>query len=160
MEKTLIIDGEKFTVNAPYSEGHICTAAEARTLNQTRAENIGNNFRKSVKEKKAKGESLASLIDEIRQYDAEYSFASGRGGPRVAVDPVEREARKIAIEAITAKLKEQGRKFKDWYAEKGEESAETKIDDIANRDATLKLAKKRVALKKSSVEAAEDFQVD
>ena len=44
--KTITILGEKFEITAPYAEGQTLTAVEARVLNQTRAENIGNNLRK------------------------------------------------------------------------------------------------------------------
>ena len=46
---TITIQGESFSVDMPYSEGHVCTSTQAGALNQTRAENLRNNFASSVK---------------------------------------------------------------------------------------------------------------
>lgn len=142
-QKTILIDGEQFTVNAPYAEGHQINAAEAKVLNQTRAENIGNNFRKAVKEAKEKGESLDAVRSKLAEYDAAYEFTLG-GVTRQAIDPVEREARAIAKEAIRAKLAKDGRKIKDVP----EEKLEAAIEQLIGTEQILKLAKQRVAAKK------------
>jgi hypothetical protein len=48
--KTKTIEGKNFEISQPYEEGHVITAIEARVLNQTRSENIGNNVRAKLKE--------------------------------------------------------------------------------------------------------------
>lgn len=114
----LTIQGLTFDVPTPYAEGHPLTAVEASTLNQTFAENLRNNFSKTVAKakeeaEKARGEKAELTSDEITQlqtdfatYAAEYKFA-GRSAPRTPVDPVLREANKMARELITAALKAQ-----------------------------------------------------
>lgn len=139
-DKTILIDGEQFTITAPYVEGHQINAAEAKSLNQTRAENIGNNFRKQVKEAKEKGESLDAVRTALAEYDASYVFTLG-GVTRVAVDPVEREARKIALAAIKNKLAKEGRSIKDV----DEAKLEAAVEKVMLQDDVIKLAKQRVA---------------
>ena len=46
--KTISTQGVTIEVAEPYAEGHTCTAAEAKALNQVRAENVRNNTRKAT----------------------------------------------------------------------------------------------------------------
>jgi hypothetical protein len=122
---TITIQGLPFEVDRPYVAGsHELTAGEAHALNQTRAENLRNNFasvvRKAMDEYR-KANSLAedaevpvteldkeALDEAFANYVSEYEFAlGGGGGPRTPVDPVLREAQSIALkkvkEALSAK---------------------------------------------------------
>jgi len=146
--KKISISGETFDVSEPYEEGHRISAVEAKVLNQTRAENIGNNFRAEVKKARENGQGLEELRDKLAEYDSQYTFSMG-GSARQPVDPVEREARKIARDAIRAQLASEGRKIKDVDAER----LEAAIDQVAFQDDVLKLAKKRVADLKRNVAA-------
>lgn len=137
--KTITIAGEKFEVTSPYTAGMPLDEAMARTLNQTRSENIGNNFRKQV-EKAAQEGKLDDVRRAIAEYDAQYTFAVPGSGTRVVRDPVEREARAIARTAIVAHLAKSGRKIKDV----DEEKFEAELEKYAQRDDVLKMAKKRV----------------
>lgn len=118
--KKISIYDLEFDITQPYEEGQTINAHEAKTLNQTRGENISNNFRSEVKKvlDLPEGAEREAKLDELRsrfaQYDAEYSFASGGG--RVS-DPVERRARQIIKDAFSAHLATQGRKLKDVPAE-------------------------------------------
>lgn len=146
--RTLTIQGYSFEIPAPYAEGHALTAIEAKVLNQTFAENIRNNVAKRVKEAVDAGQDPASIVAE---YASTYEFTTpGTGGTARKLDPVEREARTIAREAIKAQLAEQGRKLKDVDPEK----LEAAIDTVASREEVLKEAKKRVAAKAKTVELA------
>ena len=81
--KSISISGTAFEVAEPYAEGHTVNAIEARVLNQTRAENIGNNFRKGVQAALALAEgptrdaALAKVLADLQAYDAQYIFTSG-----------------------------------------------------------------------------------
>lgn len=153
--KAKLIDGESFNISQPYAEGHVCTAAEAKTLNQTRAENIGNNLRELVKEAKKKRDAgdatdFNGLADVIAKYDAEYTFSmGGGGGTSRKMDPIEREAHKIATETIKAHLAKTNRKINVAPEGETEESWAEKIDAQRDKlmasDDVVKLAKKRVA---------------
>lgn len=145
--KTILIDGEGFEVSTPYVAGHAITEIEAKVLNQTRAENIGNNFRKAVKSAKspegqAKGESIEAVRGLLAKYDAEYTFTAG-GVARVPIDPIEKEARSIARDAIKAKFKKDGKDIKALPEGKLDEL----IDKVAVQDNVIKLAKERVKAK-------------
>lgn len=87
---TIIIQGHSFETTLPYSEGHVIDAAEAGVLNQTWVENIRANFAKRVPQG-ANGEMLEDLRDQFKQYVEAYEFR-----PRGAIDPIEREASRLA----------------------------------------------------------------
>lgn len=141
--RILTIDGKQFTIRQPYEAGHVLNEAEAKTLNQTRAENVGNNMRKKVKE----GASDA----DVQQYDTDYEF-SVRAAGRKALDPVEKEALKIAKDAV-----------KNDYIKKGidvksvsEEEFDAKVERAMSMEKVQELAKKRVAeAKKRAAKEAE-----
>ena len=138
--KTISINGRAVEVSEPYAEGQTITAIEAKVLNQTRAENIGNNFRKQFKDAGEDEAKIAEALEALRTYDKEYKFSAG-GVARAPVDPVEREAMKIAREAIKSALAEKGKKMKDVDQEKLAEL----IERTATQEDVLKLARKRVA---------------
>ena len=87
------------------------------SLNQVRAENVRNNCAKKVKTATADlaegaeitSEAMAALSAEVAAYDSAYVFnmATVSAAARV-VDPVEREAIKLARANVTALLKEKG----------------------------------------------------
>lgn len=105
-----------FTISAPYAEGHVLTKAEAGVLNQTRAENLRNNFAGVIKKKleeigkeepprsELSDDELGTLRAQFEEYESTYEF-QGKRSTRAPVDPVRREAVKIARETITAALK-------------------------------------------------------
>lgn len=119
---TITIQGLPFEVDRPYVAGtHELTAGEAHALNQTRAENLRNNFASVVRkamEDYRKANGLAedaevpvteldkeALDEQFAQYASEYEFAiGGGGGPRTPVDPIAREAQRIALTKVKAAL--------------------------------------------------------
>lgn len=152
-QKDLSIHGEKFTITAPYAEGHVLTAAEAKTLNQVRGENIANNFRSAVRDAlDGKGEGLDAVRQQFAEYDAKYNFSMG-GSRREPVDPVEREATAIAKAALKELIREQkGMSLKDYLAVEGnQEKYDANVERISAQDDVLKEAKKRVAQRKKTV---------
>lgn len=142
-EKSLTIAGESFTVNLPYAEGHTLTAVEAKALNQTRCENIRNNLAKQVKDLKEAGNfDQAAFQKVVSEYDSNYTFATpSAGGGRKTMDPVEKEARKLAREMIKAALERQGTKIGDV----DKDALAAKIDEVADMPDVVKEAKAVVA---------------
>lgn len=121
---TITIQGLEFSVDYPYKAGTIdLTPGEASALNQTRAENLRNNFAAQIKRaldeyretnKIPETEELSSTVldkDELDKDFAEYAKAyefgvrNLGGGGRIPTDPVEREAYKIATEKVREALK-------------------------------------------------------
>lgn len=153
--KSKIIHGTAFDISQPYAEGHVCTPAEARALNQVRSENIGNNVREKLKELLDAG-NTAEATALVAARDAEYVFNMSSGSGSVKRDPVETEARKIARELIKDNLSQNGRKL--TVAPEGEtdeswkEKIENEVDRISALDDVLKMAKKNVAEKQKRSE--------
>lgn len=105
----ITIAGRQFEVSSPYVAGaYELSEGEAHTLNQTRHENIRNNFAKKVKEAGA-DVSLEQLQAQVSEYDSKYEFGVRGTGEGVSRDPVETEAKSLARLAIRGALKEQGK---------------------------------------------------
>lgn len=156
MTKVISIAGVEVEVSAPYEAGHVLTEAEAKSLNQTRAENIGNNFRKAIKaaqEGVEGAEPLTAVLTKLAEYDKSYEFTIGSsGGSRATLPPLEKEARRIAKNWIAGKLKEAGKTFKTYVEENGKEYAEGKIIEVAAADAVQAQAKKNLAAASKTAE--------
>lgn len=158
MSREITIYGLSLSITAPYGEGHVLNAAEANVLNQTRAENIGNNVRAKIKELQAEDKTFSDEAKQkaqklISEVDADYTFSMpGSGGGRRVADPVEREAISIARDLIGRKLKEQGKTLKG-VMESNKDALEAKIAEVAASDAVMAEARKRInARAKLSVE--------
>lgn len=141
------IAGILFKLDDPYAEGHSCTAQEAKALNQTRAENICNNFRDKVK--KAAEEAggtlpeakIAEFQEEISQYASTYIF-SAAGGGRVT-DPVEREAKAMATQALDAIIRAKGM-TPSAYKKENKEKYDQNIATLMQKEEIIKGAQKIV----------------
>lgn len=161
-KKTKVIAGEVFEITAPYAAGHVLTEAEAKTLNQVRSENIGNNVREKVKELIEAGK-LQEARDLVAEKDATYEFTLATVGASTKLDPVEREARSIAKEVVKAKLAEKGLKIstppegetKESWAEK----IEANIEKFAATEQVMAEAKKAVNAKKKRLDALAGLEV-
>ena len=160
-KKTMTVQGVSVEVTQPYAEGHTVTDAEAKALNQVRAENIGNNLRKAIKDMlEADGATTESVQKaaqaEVTKYDGEYQFtlASVGGGSAARLDPLTKECRAIARNFIGMKLKEAGTSQKDYLAKNGADSIKVKIIELADNEQIVAAAKKSLAerAKMSNVE--------
>ncbi len=154
--KSKIIAGLSFELSQPYVEGQSINAAEAKTLNQVRSENIGNNLRDLVKKAIDAGKT-DELAAAVAKYDTDYVFTmASAGGTSKSLDPVERKARSMAKDVVKAKLAGQGRKLTDIPAgltkEEWEEKLANAIDTVANSADVLKAAKKAVEDEKKRTE--------
>lgn len=159
--KEITIAGKPFTVLQPYDAGHTLTEAEAKALNQVRAENIRNNMASKVKaafEGTAKdGEPTeANIVDFVAAYDGEYEFTlASVGGGKRPTDPVEIEALSIArglfADHVKAKLNLTVKAVKEKI---GDDAYNSKIAEIALRDNVVKEAKRRVKQRQEAAESA------
>lgn len=122
---SLTIAGLTFSAAPRYSAGHVLSANEASALNQTRLENLRNNFANTVsahreevakargievKDVKAEDLDKAGLEAKFAEYEAGYEFGTRKGGGRIG-DPVEREMRAIAKSLVIEALKSKGIKI-------------------------------------------------
>jgi len=151
------IQGISFAIPQPYVAGSLeLTEGEASALNQTFAENVRNNFSKTIQDAEAdyrkanglaegaevardqldKGALETKLAEYVRSY--EFGVRSIRGA-RVPTDPIGREAHRIATEIIKNALKQKGIKIdsvsKEWMADnvKALIDAQPAITDEAKR---------------------------
>lgn len=154
------INGLQFELSAPYAEGHAISAIEARVLNQTRAENIGNNTRAKIKEMQDANASEQEIQDFVAQVDASYEFTAAGVSASRKLDPVEREAVKIAREALKAHLSQTGRKItvapEGLSDDEWEEKVQSEIDRISALDEVVKQAKKAVDAKNKQAQSLAD----
>lgn len=146
--KTKTIEGKNFEISQPYTEGHTITAIEARVLNQTRSENIGNNIRAKLKAAIEEGQSDDALAQLVADLDASYEFTAAGTRAAAKLDPYEKEARKMARDLIKQNLAETGRKLtvppEGTTQEEWDEKIEAEVDRIATLDVVLEAARKEV----------------
>lgn len=154
----LTIAGEAFEVNEDdrLHEGAQMTAGMAASLQQTRRENIRNNFSKRVNDALKNGWDEAKhneLQEALRSYSERYEFgvrAEGSGtGPRVT-DPVEREARDEAKKIIS----------NAYFAKTGQRVKAAEINEVLddymqeNGEALRSEAKERIAKREQAGQSA------
>jgi hypothetical protein len=161
-KKEITIAGVAFEVLQPYAAGHTVTEAEAKALNQVRAENIRNNCASKVKaatEGTAKeGEPTAANIAEyVQAYDAGYEFTlASVGGGKRATDPVEVEALRIARDQFSAWATSKKTTLKAIKEKIGEEAYNGKLAELAERPENVKEAKRRIAERAKTAESVLD----
>jgi len=137
--QTLLIQGVSFIGPAPYAEGHVLTASEASVMNQTYGENLRNNFATKVKAAKdlavkattgvegiepsdtLSAETLSALAAEFAAYAAAYVF-HGKRTAKAPLDPVGKEAHKIAKSLVLEALRKRNIDLKTL--------AEGKLDEL------------------------------
>ena len=148
--KQITVQGVLVDIDQPYESGHTITEAEAKALNQTRSENIGNNVRKAVKELVDAGgdstgiQKAAQKLVSEKDKGYEFTLASiGGGGARL--DPLTKECHAIARNFIGAKLKELGKTQKQYLEANGEDAIKIKVAELAEHPEILKAAKKALA---------------
>lgn len=160
--ENVTVQGLVFSAAKPYEEGHALTAIEAGVMNQTRIDNIRNNFAHKVRKscEDASVDKSHELTDEIKKllqvsfvdFEEGYEFGSRQGGREA--DPVRREAMDLATKAVKDKLRSMGHKLSDVGAEKIRELAENAIE---TKPAFMEKATAIVAARTA---AADDLTID
>lgn len=111
------IAGQTFNIFQPYAAGHVLTANEAASMNQTFAENVRNNFAKRVKEAvEAGGFDQDVFQGSLDDYMSDYEFGQRSGGGGRTSDPVEAEALRISKDKVRGALSKKGIKVSDVAA--------------------------------------------
>lgn len=168
--QAIVIQGYDFTIPAPYAEGHALTANEAAAFNQLYAENIRNNSASRIKAAKeaaekqgvefsldtwmvGEGEDAVTLRASIEDYAAGYEFGARRTSTKEPVDPVQREAFRIAKEVVSKQLSDKGIKQKDL----AEGVYDAHVETVSKLEKVQKLAAKRVKEREGLL--GEDFDL-
>jgi hypothetical protein len=159
----ITIAGEQFEVGAPYAEGHVLTAIEAGVLNQTFLENVRNNCASKINAAKKAAEEAkvpfnidatvevpgenegdaptsTTLRRQVQDYASAYTFQQRQARTSEPVDPVEREAMRIARDILSEALKAQGIKRKDLT----DEQYDGALGKIMAQEKVVAEAKRRV----------------
>lgn len=161
--KTIQIAGVEVTVSTPYAEGQTINEHEARALNQTRAENIGNNFRAAIKaaiEGKEGAKPLETVLAELAEYDKNYVFSAGRVGGGSSMTPLEKMKLKLARNWLVAKLKaEKSMTLKAYTEEVGEAQVESILEKVMETDQIEKLAKEELKRQEKTAGALAEIAV-
>lgn len=166
--RVITINGAKFEIEDLYAEGHTVNENEASALNQTRAENIRNNFstkvKAAIKEAGVKDgsdlddDALTKLAEELGEYVASYEFGkrvAGTGGGSRSKDPVEKEMLNIARQTVRDAIKAKGIKISDVPGAKITELA----NGIIEKDEEGRIRAQAEEIVKRKQEAA-DVQID
>ena len=140
----VVINGNQYTIPAPYEAGHTLTDNEARVLNQILKENARNNFAPKCK----KGE-VAPSQDEFDAYVAAYEFGV-RSIP--SSDPVTKEMKKIAEELISKALLRAGTSKKKV----GKDAFDAKIEELLSNPET----EAKIRAKAEKIIEAKAFALD
>lgn len=113
-----------YTIACPFEEGHVCTANEAKALNQLLKENVRNNFASKIK-----ADEPVPSQEEFDKYVAGYEF-----GIRsiTSSDPVMKEMIKIAEGLVMKGLEKAGVTKKAL----GTENFNKKVDEILSNPET------------------------
>lgn len=105
----------EFPLSEPFSEGHICSAGEAKALNLLRGDRIRNYAAKyhTAQVKKANGapllpEVIAELYSRVANYDISFVFRTVEG-PREKIGTMAREVEEVATEKARERLRAVGR---------------------------------------------------
>lgn len=164
--KNLTIAGVNFEAPFKYAAGHVLTESEARALNQTRFENLRNNFASKVKASVEGADGAipqADLPKAFAEFEAAYDFSMpGAGGGTARLDPVEKEALAIAREVVRAKLAKAGKSYNPPKGASPEEAEAYKaqiaaaVERVAASDTVVATAKKNVASRSKALETISD----
>lgn len=155
----LVVQGLEFEIPGVklYAEGHQVTANEANVLNQIRRENVRNNVAGKIKAAAEKanvkpedldadsvmigeGEEAVNLRQYVTDYFLSYEFGIRAVRTSEPVDPIEREAFRIAKETVRLALKQNNIKVKDL--EEGQ--FENMVEQLSEDAEILAEAKRRV----------------
>lgn len=108
--------GLTVSVPQPYAEGHILTEKEAEKLNHVLADGVRTSLTAKLKRlAEEEGFSAEAHAADFQSYADTYSFVVRT--PRAHVDPVEKEAQKIAKAQVLVAIRKKGGSPSDFSAE-------------------------------------------
>lgn len=104
------------TVAQPYAEGHVLTAVEADKFNNVFADSIRTAIMAKLKKwAEEAGFDAAAASAHFQTYADNYEFSTRSA--KESVDPVEKEAHKIAKQQVLAAIRNKGGDPKNYTAD-------------------------------------------
>lgn len=143
--------GVSLEVKPIYSAGHVCTEAEAKALDNARADavrGVVSNYIRQAEKKNPEFKPSAEKIAEWQSYADGFQIGAQRAKAGRAKDPVEHEAKILARDRVRRALKAKGG---DW---KNGSLVESLATQLLDRDPTIREAAARIVAAKADVAAA------
>jgi hypothetical protein len=119
--RTFGVAGQEFEIDQPFKDGHVLNEAQANAMNKLFEENVRNNIRKSVETWVTEGKTHPEMQALVDEYCDKYEFGATKGGGKRIHDPVLREMRNLAIEAIKPILAKQNQNWANLTPEQKED---------------------------------------
>lgn len=141
--------GIAINVPQPYAEGHVLSALEADKLNHVLADSIRTSLMSKLKRLP---DADAAVGADFQSYADSYSFVVR--SPKSTVDPITKEAMKIAKEQVFAAIRRKGGNPTDYSAD---QIAEYVSKVLQHKPEIMDEAKRRI---NSSREMASDLLED
>lgn len=132
---------QSFDCPQPYTEGHICTAAEAGELNRLRTQRVIAQARKKLTS------NPATSLGELMAIAQGYTFTSHYVPP---TDPAEIEALKIAKGLVRESLTKRGESIESL----GKPEFDRLVHEVANKSAVRNEASRRINATQAIANAA------
>lgn len=132
------INGKKMEVSAPYHAGDMMSELDALALNQARAKAVADAVRAFIKRNITEAEEPifeadrdTMIADFLADYDTQYVVgAKSHAIPARPVDPVKKEAERLANAQVIAALRERRLTKKKFLELKGQEEGKQLIADM------------------------------
>ena len=144
-----IVAGISLNISEPYSSGQTLGPTEAKVLNKIRAKNFTNTIRSKVADliqEELSEEQIQTLVTDM---DSCYVPSSSS-----ILDPIEREALKLAADMVKSHLLETGRRPSicppEFSEDEWQEKISNEIDRVAETPAVVELATKNVEARRKS----------
>lgn len=144
-----IVAGIEAEISEPYAAGMILSEVDAKILNKLRAKNFTNSIRAKIEKMKLEDLTELEIKNHISDMDSCYVLSTAS-----ILDPVEREAQKLATDILKSHLAETGRKINQTPAGFSDDEWQTKIseeiDRIAEDPKVLSVAQTNVELRRKN----------
>jgi len=148
--RTISIHGVSVDIRAPYAEGSVLGAREASVLNQTRGENVSNNVRKDVAallQEHGREKATPKIVELVQAYDKAYELNAVTASRQRGLDPVQKEARAIAINTVNAHLRSTGRKISEFRSGENKAKYDAEVARLMADEKVIEVAKETLAVK-------------
>jgi hypothetical protein len=140
--------GQSFELPAPYNTGHVCTAAEADTLNRLLVRGLAKGLHKVIDAtlddcsvpRDPTADERAGITEAGLEYIEEFTlgFALGHDVARA----IRLECDRLAKQTLEVQLNRQGKTLKDLPADQ----QRTTLIDLARSEKIVKEAERRVSV--------------
>lgn len=142
-----VVAGIETEISEPYAAGMILSEVDAKILNKVRAKNFTNAIRSKIEKMRLEDLSELEIKNHISDMDSCYVLSATS-----ILDPIEREAIKIATDLVKAHLAQDGRKINQTPAGYSDDEWQTiisqEIERVAETAEVISVAQTNVELRR------------